>query len=103
MHYLVLGTEKRIVGIWKDIGVLAPAEFEIIQERVDSMVVPYGVGRIPLKICSRFSGLTADHWINWTNIYSLSALRGVIPDELYCCWSVFVEAHHLSCHSIQYH
>lgn len=66
MYYLGLGTENHIVGIWKDIGLLGPADFEIIQERVDSMVVPYGVGRIPLIICSRFSGLTADQWKNWT-------------------------------------
>ena len=92
IHHMGLGTEKHIVGIWKDIGLLGPAEFEIIQERVDSMLVPYGVGRIPLKICSRFSGLTADQWKNWTNIYSLYALRGVIPDEHYFCWSIFVEA-----------
>lgn len=51
-----------MVGIWKNIGLLGPAEFEIIQERVNSMVVPYEVGRITLKICSRFSGLTADQW-----------------------------------------
>ena len=101
MHNLGLGTEKHIVGIWKDIGLLGPADFEIIQERVDSMVVPYGVGRIPLKICSRLSGLTADQWKNWTNIYSLYALRGVIPDEHYFCWSIFVEASLiLSQHSI---
>ena len=36
------------------------AQCEIIQQKVDNMVVPYGDGRIPLKICSKFSGLTAD-------------------------------------------
>ena len=71
MHYLGLGTEKHIVGIWKDIGARGPAEFEIIRERVDSKVVPYGVERIPLKICSRFSGLTADQ-VNKLDKYLLT-------------------------------
>ena len=71
---------------------LGAAQCEVIQQKVDNMIVPYGVGRIPLKICSKFSGLTADQWRNWANIYSLYALKGILPDEHYSCWAMFVEA-----------
>ena len=81
-----------MVSIWKDLGFLGAAQFVQIQVKVDNMIVPYGIGRIPHKICSKFSGLTADQWRNWTNIYSLYALKGILPDEHYSCWALFVEA-----------
>ena len=92
MHNGYLGTAKHMVAIWKDLGFLGPIECEKIQAKVDNMTVPYGIGRIPHKICSKFSGLTADQWRNWTNIYSLHALKGILPDEHYTCWAMFVEA-----------
>ena len=92
MHNMSLGTSKHCVSTWKDLRFLGAAQCEVIQQKVDNMIVPYGVGRIPLKICSKFSGLTADQWRNWTNIYSLYALKGILPDEHYSCWAMFVEA-----------
>ena len=92
MHNGYLGTAKHMVSVWKDHGFLGPIECEKIQAKVDNMTVPYGIGRIPHKICSKFSGLTADQWRNWTNIYSLYALKEVLPDEHYSCWAMFVEA-----------
>ena len=31
------------------------------------MIAPYGSGRILNKICSKFSGVTADQWHNFTS------------------------------------
>ena len=40
------------------------------------MIAPYGSGRILNKICSKFSGVTADQWHNFTSttlvVHSLS-------------------------------
>ena len=63
-----------------------------LQYKADEMSVPYGVGRIPYKVGSNFSGLTADQWLNRTNVYSLYALNGILPPCDIDCWSLFVEA-----------
>lgn len=64
--------------------------FEGIQELVDSMTVPQDIGRIPGEISCSFSGFTADQWKNWTTVYSLFALKGVLPDNHLECWRHFV-------------
>ena len=63
MHNLFLGTSKNMIKIWKDANILKPEHFDLIQVRLDEMNVPHGIGRIPHKIHSKFSGLTADQWV----------------------------------------
>jgi hypothetical protein len=104
MHNMYLGTAKHVVSIWKDMGLLGNSEFDIIQTKIDTMLVPIGIGRIPYKISSKFSELTADQWRNWTYIYSLYALKGILPERGYRCWAIFVEASIiLSQSSLSYH
>ena len=101
MHNLYLGTSKNMVKIWKEMSLLRPEHFDVIQARIDELNVPYGIGRIPNKIHSKFSGLTADQWRNWTNLFSLYALRDILPPDHYLCWSFFVQASVVFCqHSI---
>ena len=64
----------------------------LIQNCIDELNVPFGVGRIPYKVGSNFAGMTADQWMNWTNIYSLYALHDVLPAVDLKCWSLFVQA-----------
>ena len=56
------------------------------------MAVPQDIGRIPGKISCSFSGFTADQWKNWTTVYSVFALKGVLPDNHLECWRHFVLA-----------
>ena len=56
------------------------------------MTVPQDIDRIPGKISSSFTGLTADQWKNWTLVYSLFALKGILPEEHLQCWRFFVLA-----------
>ncbi len=44
------------------------------------------------KIGSGFSGFTAYQWKNWTTIFSLFCLKGLIGDKHYDMWSDFVQA-----------
>ena len=67
-------------------------ELREVQVRVDSVAVPSTIGRIPKKIATSFGGFTAEQWMNWTLVYSLYALRGLIPVEHYRCWETFVLA-----------
>lgn len=49
-----------------------------IQARVDSMIVPSDIGRIPRKIAPSFAGFTAEQWKNWVILYFMLALRGML-------------------------
>ena len=55
------------------------------------MVPPPNIGRIPRKIGSEFAAFTADEWKHWILIYSLYALHGILPNEHYDCWFLFVK------------
>lgn len=92
MHNLFLGIAKHTVTTWKKTELLKDKHFEILQSRVDSITPPPGIGRIPRKIGAAFSSFTADEWKNWTLLYSVYSLHGVIPDDDYQCWLIFVDA-----------
>ena len=55
------------------------------------MNVPIDVGRIPYKIESAMSGLTADQWKNWTCVYSLFVLHDLLLKEHLEYWWLFVQ------------
>ena len=97
MHNMFLGTAKRMVGIWKEKGMLSPEIFDKTQALVDRFVVPPDVGIIPHKISSGFASFTADQWKNWTILFSLVALKDILPSRHYECWSLFVQACNLTC------
>ncbi|SMN02100.1 hypothetical protein SPONN_442 [uncultured Candidatus Thioglobus sp.] len=92
MHNMYLGTAKLMIKVWKDCDLLKKEHLLIIQQKVNEFSVPYGIGRIPYKIGSNFSGLTADQWLNWTNLYSIYALNGILRPCDIDCWSLFVDA-----------
>ena len=97
MHNLLLGTAKRMMAIWTEQKLITKQQLFLIQSNVDSFVTPNDVGRIPHKIASGFSGFTAEQWKNWTIIFSLSSLKGILPREHFQCWHIFVKACHLLC------
>ena len=92
MHNFYLGTAKYTVKVWKDRGLIRQEHLGIIQTKIDVVNIPYSLGRIPYKVGSNFAGLTADQWMNWTNLYSLYALNNVLPPRDLECWSLFVQA-----------
>jgi len=101
MHDLFLGTAKHVLkDIWLARGLISTHQLEEIQARVDNVVVPPNVGRIPKKISSAFAGFTADQWKNWTIIYSLYALRDILAPPHYHCWESFVIACRLMCSTL---
>lgn len=95
VHNLYLGTAKHMMkNVWlkERNEFISDEDFERIQELVDSMTVPQDIGRIPGKISCSFSGFTADQWKNWTTVYSLFALKGILPENHLECWRHFVLA-----------
>lgn len=98
MHNLFLGTAKTILrDVWLSRGIISHKQLDSIQTRVNCVVVPPNIGRIPRKIASSFAEFTAEQWKNWTNIYSLFALRDLLPTAHYRCWEAFVLACRLLC------
>ena len=64
MHNMYLGSSKNMIKIWKEIEILKPEHFDLIQVRLDKMNIPHGIGRVPHKIHSKVAGPTADQWRN---------------------------------------
>ena len=92
MHNLFLGTAKMMFQLWLDKDLLTKAKLKIIEERIHSLDVGTGVGRLPHKISSNHGRYKASQWKNWTLIYSVYALHGLLPEEHLNCWHTFVMA-----------
>lgn len=88
MHCLFLGIAKTFFKTWVSQHILPEDQLPLIQKKVDAFNCPPDIGRIPYKIASRFSGLKADQWKNWTLYFSLFAL---LPYRDYDCWLLFVK------------
>lgn len=83
MHNLFLGTTKTVLkDIWLARGIITHSQLQGIQARVNSVVVPPTIGRIPRKIASSFAEFTAEQWKNWTMVYSLFALCDILPTAI---------------------
>ena len=81
-------------------GLLSESDLQRLQKRANLVKSPSEIGRIPSKISEGFKGFTADQWKNWVCIYSLLALKGVIPNERYGMWTAFMHACQLLCRKV---
>ena len=70
MHNLFLGLAKSTLKVWKENDLIGEKDFELLQRRVNAVVPPPEIGRIPSKITTGFSGSTADQSKNWVCYYS---------------------------------
>ena len=92
MHNMLLGTAKHMLAVWKECKILTPEHLDAIQSLIDQFIVPSDIGRIPHKIASSFSSFTADQWKNWTLIFSLVAMKKILPQLHFDNWHSFVKA-----------
>ncbi|XP_035679990.1 uncharacterized protein LOC118418252 [Branchiostoma floridae] len=92
LHNLFLGTAKRMFKTWVDREILTKADLVEVSKRIETVVVPPGMGRIPTGISSNFGAFTAEEWKNWTLYYSSYCLDGLLPKEHMDCWQMFVLA-----------
>ena len=97
MHNLFTGTAHKVLATWKEKKILTDEHFSSIQSTVDSFSVPSDIGQIPSKISSGFTGFKSDQWRSWTIVYSLVALKPILPRQHYVMWAKFVEAIYLIC------
>lgn len=93
MHNLFLGSGKHILkDVWIDRCIIPESKFDLIQSRIDKIVAPPDVGRVPNKIRSGFSGFTADQFKNWIVYFSILALHDILTGDHLECWRHFVLA-----------
>ena len=92
MHNLFLGTAKHIFKLWIKTEVLNKKDLHTLEERIHSVDVSTGIGRLPHKIASNYGSYTAAQWKNWTLIYSMYCLNGLLPEAHLRCWQTFVLA-----------
>jgi hypothetical protein len=92
MHNLFLGTAKFIFKHWVREGILNKKDLETLESRIDGLEVPVDIGRLPKVISSNYGSYTAEQWKNWTLIYSLYALKDVLPEKDFKCWQSYVLA-----------
>ena len=75
LHNLYLGTAKHVLkDIWLGMDIVSHNSLQSLQERIDKIMSPHNIGRIPQKIASNFWGFTGNQWKNWTELYSLIIL-----------------------------
>ncbi|KAG2191165.1 hypothetical protein INT47_006510 [Mucor saturninus] len=92
MHNLFLGTAKRMISIWRDLGYFPSTTLARMQHLADSILVPPGYAVLSNKIASGFPYMKADEWRSWCLVYSLVVLENALPETDYNNWLVFVDA-----------
>lgn len=100
MHNLFLGTAKKMFHIWTDLKLFSQSQLKEIEERIKSVEVPGDIGRLPMRITSNSGSYTAEQWKNWTLIYSIHCLKGILPEEHFRCWQTFVLACKYFCQTV---
>ena len=98
MHNLFLGTAKTMFKIWS--SRMSSKDLEKIEHRNKTMEIPSDLGRLPANISTNHGSYTAEQWKNWTLLYSLLCLKGILPDKEYKCWQTFVLACKYICQGI---
>ena len=92
MHNLFLGTAKSMFKLWMEQGLLKKQDIKIVEKRIKEFDVGTELGRLPHKISANYGCYTASQWKNWTLVYSLFVLDGLLPKEHLQCWQTFVLA-----------
>ena len=70
---------------------------KVLQNRINKVIAPSDIGRIPYKIESSFNSFTADQYKNWVNHYSIMCLHGLLSTEHLECWRHLVLACRILC------
>lgn len=97
MHNLLLGTAKHMVDVWRSLALLTDTKLEHMQMKINNLVSPNDIGRIPSKIASNFSGFTAEQWRNWKIFFSLHVLLAHFCQSLpltmliHCLWTIYYQ------------
>lgn len=90
MHNLFLGTAKNVFKLWIKKDFLSKKELKVLEDKINSLDVGTGIGRLSQRIALNYGGYTASQWKNWTLIYSMFCLKHLLPETHLRCWQTFV-------------
>lgn len=62
-------------------GLLDDEKCKIIQDRIQPFHCPSDVGILPQMFATSFGSFNADQLTNWTLLFSIYALKGILPDS----------------------
>ncbi|KAL9964950.1 hypothetical protein ACROYT_G028667 [Oculina patagonica] len=97
MHNLFLGTAKRVFSKWIENEIITKDGLQTIQARIDEISSLSDIGRLPGNIKSNYGGYTAAQWKNFVLLFSMYALKDVLPECHLHYWQSFVLACRLLC------
>ena len=98
MHNLFLGLAKHFTKkIFLKGTILSKEDLKIIQDRINRIVIPSDIGRIPYKISDSYRSFTADQYKNWVIHYSIICLYGLLSAANIECWRHLVLACRILC------
>lgn len=97
MHNLFLGTAKRVFSRWIENDIIGKAGLENIQSRIEEISTTSDIGRLPGNIKSNYGGYTAAQWKTFVLLYSMYALKDILPEQHLRYWQSFVLACCLLC------
>ena len=104
MHNLFLGLAKHFIKkVFLKNAILSENDLKVLQNRINKVMAPSDIGRIPYKIESSFKSFTADQYKNWVNHYSIMCLHGLLSTEHLECWRHLVLACRILCKFILTH
>ena len=95
MHNLFLGTAKRVFTKWIEGEIITKEGLHTIQARMDE--ISSDIGRLLGNISSNYGGYTAAQWKNFVLLFSMYALKDVLPEQHLHYWQSFVLACRLLC------
>lgn len=67
--------------LWVKKNFLTKKDLKMLEDKINSLDVGTGIGRLPHRIASNYGGYTASQWKNWTLIYSMFCLKSFLPDS----------------------
>ena len=100
MHNLFLGTSKKMFQLRNNLQLFSKSQLREIEERIKSVEVLSDIGRLPMRIASNSGSYTAEQWKNWTLIYLIYCLKGILPEQHFRCWQTFVLACKYLCQTV---
>ena len=68
---------QKLLEVWTNRQIIDHAMLLKLQAKVDSIIVPPNIGRIPCKISSSFARFKAEEWKNWSIAYSVYCLKDI--------------------------
>lgn len=97
MHNLFLGTAKRVFTKWIEDDIITKQGLQTIQARIDEISSLSDISRLPGNIKSNYGGYTAAQWKNFVVLFSMYAVKDVLPEQHLRYWQSFVLACRLLC------